>query len=231
MIFPTEICIIMVMESQNKINYQRLCEERIAQVTADGRVPELLLHSCCAPCSSYCIEYLSQYFNVTVFYYNPNIYPDSEYYHRVKEQQEFIRRFPTKNPVGFIEGDFDTKEFYNAAKGLENEPERGMRCTECFKLRLGRTAEVAEEKGFDLFTSTLTISPMKDAALLNRIGQAMGEKCGVEWLPSDFKKKNGYLRSCQISHEYGIYRQDYCGCVFSYKERQKEKEERTLKEA
>lgn len=212
-----------------KINYQKLCEEEISKASAGERVPSVLLHSCCAPCSSYCIEYLSQYFHVTVFYYNPNIYPDSEYYHRVKEQQEFINRFPAKYPVGFIEGDFDTQEFYKAAKGLEQEPERGARCTECFRLRLGRTAEVAVEKGFDYFTSTLTISPMKDAALLNQIGSEMGEAHGVKWLPSDFKKKNGYLRSCELSREYGIYRQDYCGCVFSYNERQKEKE--SFKEA
>ena len=212
-----------------KINYQKLCEEEISKASAGERVPSVLLHSCCAPCSSYCIEYLSQYFRVTVFYYNPNIYPDSEYYHRVKEQQEFINRFPAKYPVGFIEGDFDTQEFYKAAKGLEQEPERGARCTECFKLRLGRTAEVASEKRFDYFTSTLTISPMKDAALLNQIGSEMGEAHGVKWLPSDFKKKNGYLRSCELSREYGIYRQDYCGCVFSYNERQKEKE--SFKEA
>lgn len=212
-----------------KINYQKLCEEEISKASAGERVPSVLLHSCCAPCSSYCIEYLSQYFHVTVFYYNPNIYPDSEYYHRVKEQQEFINRFPAKYPVGFIEGDFDTQEFYKAAKGLEQEPERGARCTECFKLRLGRTAEVASEKRFDYFTSTLTISPMKDAALLNQIGSEMGEVHGVKWLPSDFKKKNGYLRSCELSREYGIYRQDYCGCVFSYNERQKEKE--SFKEA
>lgn len=212
-----------------KINYQKLCEEEISKASAGERVPSVLLHSCCAPCSSYCIEYLSQYFRVTVFYYNPNIYPDSEYYHRVKEQQEFINRFPAKYPVGFIEGDFDTQEFYKAAKGLEQEPERGARCTECFRLRLGRTAEVASEKRFDYFTSTLTISPMKDAALLNQIGSEMGEVHGVKWLPSDFKKKNGYLRSCELSREYGIYRQDYCGCVFSYNERQKEKE--SFKEA
>ena len=212
-----------------KINYQKLCEEEISKASAGERVPSVLLHSCCAPCSSYCIEYLSQYFHVTVFYYNPNIYPDSEYYHRVKEQQEFINRFPAKYPVGFIEGDFDTQEFYKAAKGLEQEPERGARCTECFKLRLGRTAEVASEKRFDYFTSTLTISPMKDAALLNQIGSEMGEVHGVKWLPSDFKKKNGYLRSCELSREYGIYRQDYCGCVFSHNERQKEKE--SFKEA
>ena len=212
-----------------KINYQKLCEEEISKASAGERVPAVLLHSCCAPCSSYCIEYLSQYFHVTVFYYNPNIYPDSEYYHRVKEQQEFINRFPAKYPVGFIEGDFDTQVFYKAAKGLEQEPERGARCTECFKLRLGRTAEVASEKRFDYFTSTLTISPMKDAALLNQIGSEMGEVHGVKWLPSDFKKKNGYLRSCELSREYGIYRQDYCGCVFSYNERQKEKE--SFKEA
>ena len=215
------------MKQEPKITYQKLCDDKIAEITASGKVPALLLHSCCAPCSSYCIEYLSQYFNVTVFYYNPNIYPDSEYYHRAKEQQEFIRSFPTKYHVSFIEGDFDTDRFYAAAKGLENEPERGRRCTKCFELRLGTTARVAREKGFDFFTSTLTISPMKDAALLNRIGEAMGEKYKVRWLHSDFKKKNGYLRSCQISKEYGIYRQDYCGCIFSYRERHSRSDEGT----
>lgn len=209
----------ITMKHEQKINYQKLCDEEIAEITGSGNVPTLLLHSCCAPCSSYCIEYLSQYFMVTVFYYNPNIYPDSEYYHRVREQQEFIRKFPTKYPVSFIEGDFDTDRFYEAAKGLENEPERGARCVKCFELRLGTTAQKAAGKNFDYFTSTLTISPMKDAALLNRIGEKMSERYGVRWLHSDFKKKNGYLRSCQISHEYGIYRQDYCGCIFSYRER------------
>lgn len=182
---------------------------------------KLLLHSCCAPCSSYVIEYLSQYFEITVFYYNPNIYPDEEYYMRVKEQQRFISEFPTKLPVHFIEGDFEKERFYEVSKGFENEPERGARCTECFKLRLGETAKLAKEQGFDYFCTTLTISPLKNAELLNEIGQELEKQYGVKWLVSDFKKNNGYLRSTEISKEYGMYRQDYCGCVFSKREREK----------
>ncbi len=207
----------------NKINYQRELDNLINQLTKEGQVPSLLLHSCCAPCSSYCIEYLSQFFKVTVFYYNPNIYPDEEYLHRVEEQQRFIKAFPTKYPVEFIEGDYDKNRFYDMAKGLENEPEKGARCHKCYDLRLRRTAEVAKEKGFDFFTTTLTISPMKDSQVLNEIGGNIGEELGIKWLPSDFKKKEGYKRSTEISKEYDMYRQDYCGCVYSYRDRQAQK--------
>ena len=208
----------------NKINYQKELDKLIAKFTEEGRVPSLLLHSCCAPCSSYCIEYLSQYFHVTVFYYNPNIYPDDEYYHRVKEQQRFINEFPTKYPVDFIEGDYDKSSFYDIAKGLEKEPEKGKRCHKCYDLRLRRTATVAREKMFDFFSTTLTISPMKDSQVLNEIGEAIGKELGVNWLYSDFKKKEGYKRSTEISKEYDMYRQDYCGCVYSYNERQLQKQ-------
>ena len=208
----------------NKINYQKELDKLIAKFTEEGRVPSLLLHSCCAPCSSYCIEYLSQYFHVTVFYYNPNIYPDDEYYHRVKEQQRFINEFPTKYPVDFIEGDYDKSSFYDIAKGLEKEPEKGKRCHKCYDLRLRRTATVAKEKMFYFFSTTLTISPMKDSQVLNEIGEAIGKELGVNWLYSDFKKKEGYKRSTEISKEYDMYRQDYCGCVYSYNERQLQKQ-------
>jgi len=205
----------------NKINYQRELDQLIEEIEAEGKVPTLLLHSCCAPCSSYCIEYLSQFFAITVFYYNPNIYPDEEYFHRVKEQQRFISEFPTKHPVSFIEGDFEKDRFYSeVAKGLEKEPERGARCTKCFELRLGETAKRAAAEGMDYFATTLTISPMKDVELLNSIGAAMGERYGVEYLATEFRKKNGYLRSTQISKEYDMYRQDYCGCVYSKMERE-----------
>ena len=207
-----------------KINYQKELDKLIAEFEKEGRVPSLLLHSCCGPCSSYCIEYLSQFFNITVFYYNPNIYPDEEYYLRVKEQQRFINQFPTKHKVSFIEGDYDTDSFYSIAKGLENEPEKGARCHKCYELRLTRTAEVAKEKGFDFFTTTLTISPMKDSQLLNEIGLKVADKVGVNWLVSDFKKKEGYKRSTEISKEYDMYRQDYCGCVYSYRDRQAQKQ-------
>lgn len=209
----------------NKINYQKELDKLISGFNKEGVVPSLLLHSCCGPCSSYCIEYLSQYFNVTVFYYNPNIYPDDEYYHRVKEQKRFIEAFPTKHPVAFIEGDYDKEHFYEIAKGLEHEPEKGARCHKCYDLRLRRTALVAKEKGFDFFTTTLTISPMKDSQVLNEIGIRISEEVGVKWLPSDFKKKEGYKRSTELSKEYDMYRQDYCGCVFSFRERQLQKEQ------
>ena len=204
-----------------KINYQKELDKLIADLEKEGRVPSLLLHSCCGPCSSYCIEYLSKYFNITVFYYNPNIYPDEEYYHRVKEQQRFIEAFPTKYPVQFIEGDYEKNRFYDIAKGLEHEPEKGARCHKCYELRLRRTAEVAREKSFDFFATTLTISPMKDSQVLNEIGIRISEEEGVAWLPSDFKKREGYKRSTELSAEYDMYRQDYCGCVFSYNERKK----------
>ena len=208
----------------NKINYQKELDKLIIKFTEEGQVPSLLLHSCCAPCSSYCIEYLSQFFYVTVFYYNPNIYPDEEYYHRVKEQQRFIKEFPTKYPVKFIEGDYDKSSFYEIAKGLEKEPEKGIRCHRCYELRLRRTAAVAKEKGFDFFSTTLTISPMKDSQVLNEIGASIGKELGVDWLYSDFKKREGYKRSTEISREYDMYRQDYCGCVYSYNERQLQKQ-------
>lgn len=201
-----------------KQNYQLMLEETIQEITEANKVPKLLLHSCCAPCSSYCLEYLSDYFEITVFYYNPNIYPDEEYFHRAREQQVFIERFPAKHPISFVEGDFDKERFFQSVKGLENEPERGARCNVCFELRLGEAASMAREMNMDYFTTTLSISPMKDAALLNDIGSKMEEKYGVKYLHSDFKKKNGYKRSCELSQEYGMYRQDYCGCVFSYNE-------------
>lgn len=208
----------------NKVNYQKELDKLIKKLDEEGSVPSLLLHSCCGPCSSYCIEYLSQFFNITVFYYNPNIYPDEEYYTRVKEQERFIKEFPTKHPVSFIEGDYDTKSFYEIAKGLEHEPEKGARCHKCYELRLRRTAQVAKEKGFDFFTTTLTISPMKDSQVLNEIGQRIALEEGVSWLVSDFKKKEGYKRSTELSKEYCMYRQDYCGCVYSYRDRQAQKE-------
>lgn len=209
----------------NKPNYQRLLEQTLTKIEADtasdGFVPTLLLHSCCAPCSSYVLEYLSQYFRITVFYYNPNIYPEEEYRMRVKEQQEFIRRFPAKNPIIFEEGVYDTGRFYAIAKGLEMIPEGGERCFRCYELRLREAGELARARGFDYFTTTLSISPLKNAEKLNEIGTRIGEEVGVNYLQSDFKKKNGYKRSTEISREYGMYRQDYCGCVYSYRERHK----------
>lgn len=205
-----------------KQNYQRMLDDTIAQITAQGLVPTLLLHSCCAPCSSYCLEYLSDYFRITVFYYNPNIYPEEEYRKRVIEQQHFIGRFPAKHPIGFMEGAYDTERFYEMAKGLEEVREGGERCFRCYELRLREAAELSAELGTDYFTTTLSISPLKNAEKLNEIGERLAREYGVRYLHSDFKKKNGYKRSVELSAEYGMYRQDYCGCVFSKRQRDEE---------
>ena len=199
----------------NQRNYQKEMEKMIEAAERVQSVPSLLLHSCCAPCSSYVLESLSEYFRITVFYYNPNIYPEEEYWKRVEEQQRFIHQLPTRYPISFLEGNYEKDRFYQSVKGYEKEPEGGARCEICFRLRLGEAIKVAESGGFDYVTTTLTISPMKNAPLLNTIGEELCQNATVKWLPSDFKKKNGYKRSTELSREYGMYRQDYCGCVFS----------------
>lgn len=208
-----------------KRNYQKELEELLKNLKEQNTVPTLFLHSCCAPCSSYVLEYLSEYFQITVFYYNPNIYPDEEYYKRVEEQKRFIERFPAKHKISFIEGNYDKDRFYAMAKGLELVPEGGERCFACYELRLREAAEYAKERHMDYFTTTLSISPMKNAEKLNEIGEKLAQEYGVKYLTSDFKKKNGYKRSVEISEEYGMYRQDYCGCVFSMQERERQKQE------
>ncbi len=206
----------------NKINYQKVLDETIERIEKEGRVPTLLLHSCCAPCSSYCLEYLSNYFSITVFYYNPNIYPEEEYWKRVEEQKRFISKLPAKHPIQFLEGNYDKERFYEMAKGLENCKEGGERCFRCYELRLREAAEAAKERQMDYFTTTLSISPLKNAAKLNEIGEMLGEEYEIMYLSSDFKKKNGYKRSVELSEEYGMYRQYYCGCVYSKQQRDKE---------
>lgn len=207
--------------TQNNKNYQKELERIIDNMQPN--VPTLLLHSCCAPCSSYVLEYLSEYFEITVLYYNPNIYPDEEYMRRVEEQKSLISRMEPLHPIHLIEGRFDSREFYDAVRGLEHIPEGGERCHACFRLRLGEAARVADEGHFDYFTTTLTISPLKNAAKLNEIGEELAAHISSSWLPSDFKKKNGYKRSVELSALYGLYRQDYCGCIFSQKEREEHK--------
>lgn len=199
----------------NNINYQKMLDKELLKIQQSETVPTLLLHSCCAPCSSYVIEYLSEYFKITVFYYNPNISPDEEYRYRAKEQKRLIESMQFKNPVDFLEGDYNPDDFFNLCKGLENEPEGGARCAKCFNLRLSKTAEIAKQKSFDYFTTTLTISPLKNAHLINNIGQETAKKHDVQYLVSDFKKKNGYKRSIVLSKEYNLYRQNYCGCIYS----------------
>lgn len=203
----------------NKINYQNELDKTLSDIERAGTTPSLLLHSCCAPCSSYVLEYLSRYFKITVFYYNPNIYPEEEFYKRRSEQERFISQLPAKNPISFIGTDHMSEEFYKAVKGLEHIREGGERCFACYRLRLEESAIAARDMGADYFTTTLSISPMKNARKLNEIGGELGEKYGVKYLFSDFKKRNGYKRSTELSKEYGIYRQNYCGCVFSLRER------------
>ncbi len=222
----------------NKINYSKELEKKIENFQKEGRIPSLFLHACCAPCSSYCLEYLRQYFDITVFYYNPNIMQEPEYRKRVEEEKRLIAEYNRqvesgnfegmKSDIGarkinILEGDYVVSDFLKAVKGLESCPEGGDRCTKCFELRLSESAKIAAENKFDFFTTTLTISPLKDAERLNRIGIAAGKEYGIEWLPSDFKKKEGYKRSIELSHKFGLYRQDFCGCEFSRKQREAEK--------
>ena len=207
----------------NPVNYQKEMEKILADHEKKEEVPSLFLHSCCAPCSSYVLEYLSRYFCITVFFYNPNIAPLEEYRRRAEEIRRFTQEIPAVYPITFIEGKYDPEHYYEAVRGLEREPERGKRCEVCFRLRLSESLKAAERLHMDYMTTTLTISPLKNAPLLNAIGEEMTGNSSVRWLPSDFKKKNGYQRSIELSDLYGLYRQDYCGCVFSKKQREDEK--------
>ncbi len=200
------------------INYQKILDKTIDGLIKEDKTPSLLLHACCAPCSSYVLEYLSEYFNITIFYYNPNITDKAEYSKRVAEEQRLISEMPLKNPVKFIEGKYDPEKFFEMAKGMEDIPEGGARCFECYRMRIAETADIAKENGFDYFTTTLSISPLKNAQKLNEIGGGEAEKVGIPYLFSDFKKREGYKRSIQLSAEYNLYRQNYCGCVYSKKE-------------
>lgn len=203
-------------KSTNARNFQRELDKILTQLTV---VPRLMLHSCCAPCSSYVLEYLRRYFEITVFYYNPNISMEAEYQKRVSEQKRLIEVYnqltDSGYPISVIEGDYEPEAFYEIARGLEQCPEGGGRCFACYELRLRKTAELAKRFGQDYFATTLTISPLKNAAKLNEIGERLAEEYQIPWLPNDFKKKDGYKRSIELSAEYGLYRQNYCGCVYS----------------
>lgn len=198
-----------------KTNYQLLLDEVITEITNNKEVPKLLLHSCCAPCSSYVILYLSQYFEITVFFYNPNIMPDLEYKRRLDEQIRLIETITTKYPITFIEGDYDSNLFLEQVKGLEKEPEGSIRCFKCYQMRLEQTAKLASTGIYDYFTTTLTVSPYKNATKINEIGKNLEENHDVKYLYSDFKKRNGYKESIKLSEKYNLYRQHYCGCPFS----------------
>ena len=192
------------------VNYNLEMEKVIANIEG-AKKPKLLLHSCCAPCSSACIERLKKHFELTIFYYNPNLDSVEEYSLRASEQMRLCKELG----VDVLVSDYSPNTFLSAVKGHENDLEGGARCDICFALRLDQTAKIAKDRGFDFFTTTLTISPLKNAQKLNEIGYACAKKHGANWLPSDFKKKGGYLRSIELSKEYGLYRQDYCGCAFS----------------
>ena len=201
----------------NRVNYQLAMEKVIKELPSGPDRPRLLLHACCAPCSSATLERLAQWFDLTILYYNPNIYPPAEYRRREAELERFVQQAGYRFPV--VELPYDPQEFYDAVKGLEQEPEKGERCTVCYRLRLEQTARYAAEQGFAWFCTTLSISPMKDPVRINDLGRELGEKYGVRFLPSEFRKMDGYKRSLQLSEQYGLYRQDYCGCVFSKLER------------
>lgn len=193
------------------MNAQIELEKLINKLKEEGKRPSLLLHACCAPCASYPLEYLSKSFDVTLFYYNPNITEKTEYEKRLEE----LRRLSHEFGFNVIDGVYDGKIFFEHSKGLEQEPERGKRCEKCFSLRLSKASEIATSYGFEYFATTLTLSPLKNATLINEIGLSVEKEGGTKYLPTDFKKKGGYLRSIELSNKYNLYRQNYCGCVFS----------------
>ena len=205
----------------NKKNYQKELEKIINWNIQKKLIPNLLIHSCCAPCSSYVLEYLSNYFHITILYYNPNIFPKTEYEYRILEQERLISSMSFLNPVQLISTEYTPNDFYSIVKGLEEEEEGGERCIKCYKLRLEYAAKTAKKMGFDYFTTTLSISPLKNAEKLNEIGLELEKEYGISYLVSDFKKKNGYQRSVELSKKYELYRQNYCGCVYSAKRLEK----------
>lgn len=208
----------------NRINYQLMLDKITAKNEGEDILPSLLLHSCCAPCSSYTIEYLSKYFSITILYYNPNISDKDEYEKRKAEQIRLINSMPLQGKVSFMDCDYNSSEFFDIARGYEDCREGGERCFRCYRLRLEQTARLAKENDFDYFCTTLTISPLKNSQKINEIGFELEKEYNVSWLPSDFKKREGYKRSIELSKEYNLYRQNYCGCIYSKKQQEKSKE-------
>ena len=204
-----------MVENMNKRNYQKELDVLLEHLEKETLRPKLLLHACCAPCSSYVLEYLSRYFSIVLFYYNPNISPQQEYEKRVAEVRRLLQEMPLAGPVTLTLGDYEPERFFDLAKGHEAEPEGGDRCTLCYRLRLTEAAQAAKDLACDYFTTTLSISPYKNAEKLNTIGAELAKEYGVPYLVSDFKKRNGYKRSIELSREYNLYRQNYCGCVYS----------------
>lgn len=205
------------------VNYQKELDRTLEKLESEGKAPTLFLHACCAPCSSYVLEYLASFFHITVFFYNPNISPKEEYEKRAAELRRLIGELPVKYPVSVAEGAYDPERFFAMARGMEDLPEGGERCFACYRLRMEEAARLAAAGKYDYFTTTLSISPLKNAQKLNEIGDDLEKVYGVSYLHSDFKKKNGYKRSIELSREFGLYRQDYCGCVFSRRQREEQK--------
>ena len=201
--------------TEQKVNYQVILDKELKNIERNGKIPVLLLHVCCAPCSSYVLEYLNKYFRILIYFYNPNISPSKEYEYRLNEVKRLVEEMPLQNPVEIIEGKYEPEIFYNLAKGLEVEPERGERCRKCISQRLKQAAYAAKELNADYFTTTLTISPHKDSSFINSSGREISQYTGITYLFSDFKKRNGYKRSIQLSAEYNLYRQNFCGCIYS----------------
>ena len=197
------------------MNYQKLLDLELDKIKGSKSVPTLLLHACCAPCSSYTLEYLSKYFKITIYYYNPNIHPENEYIRRIEELKKFLNEFKTDNKVELIEGEYNPASYFNSVKGLENLGEKSKRCYECYKLRMEEACKYAKEHNFNYFTTTLSISPYKISSWINEIGENLQNKYNIKYLYADLKKKNGYKRSLELSKEYNLYRQDYCGCIYS----------------
>lgn len=206
------------------MNYNKLMEETLNKIKTEGKTPSVLLHSCCAPCSSHVIDLLTEYFDITILYYNPNIEPYEEYSKRKDEEIRFISEYPSKNKLTILDCDHENDIFHECVKGLENEKEGGARCIKCYHLRLDKTAKLASELSFDYFATTLTVSPLKNSEKLNQIGEYLSKIYNVKYLYSDFKKKEGYKHSIELAKEYNLYRQDYCGCIYSKQERELQKQ-------
>ena len=202
------------------MNYHKICKEILTNL---NYTPKILLHSCCAPCSSQVITLLTEYFDITILYYNPNIYPKDEYIKRKEEQIKLINEIEHKNKIDIIDCDYENKIYENTIKGLENEPEGGKRCQQCFILRLEKTAQIAKKLNYNYFSTTLTVSPHKNSTIINNIGYELEKKYNIKWLPSDYKKEEGYKKSIELSKKYNLYRQDYCGCKYSIRKETQEK--------
>lgn len=200
---------------KQKINYHALYDELVLKLKEETRTPTLLLHCCCAPCASHCLTVLTKSFDVSTYFFNPNIFPEKEYFRREQELQRLTKQLPLDSPVNTVFAKYQPQSFFNLATGLETAPEGGKRCHECFYHRLKNTAEIARQNGFEYFCTTLTVGPKKDSQLINAIGEQISKEVGIKWLFADFKKNDGFLHSIQLSKQYDLYRQNYCGCVFS----------------